>query len=510
MHSSWLYSITSISGYVVESQKLVRNGKERDVKNAQKLIRACRESSELLGLIWEWPIELLLAFIGIILDATAQFASHDAPTKRVKSRARDAYIVIRIKPKEAENAKRKCPHCDGKDLVFRKGKIRRFRSLDFGRVKVYVEVEIRRVYCRSCGKTHYEKLPFITSDKSRITRALEWQIFELRANMSLSAVADWLDLDWSCVKRAEKRILAAKYKTIDLKHSRIIGIDELYVFSHEKSDRKYITIVRDMESGAVLNVSRGKGSDALRGFAARLKRQKAKIECVCMDMSNAYGKWVRENLPDALVVYDHFHVIKAMNDRLNQIRRRAMARIFSDVRRCIHELDVANLAKEEFLRAIKAQEERKEHARETLKGNKNLLLMNGEKLEDDSRAKKRLDRLLEENTDLGKAYMLKEKLRGIYSECKTEGVAREMFTQWIDEAKASEVTEMRSMAAMIENHLDGILGFWRYPGANNAKTEGFNNKIRWLIKQAYGYRDYKYFRLKILDLPNLKSDNTDY
>ena len=184
MHSSWLYSITSISGYVVESQKLVRNGKERDVKNAQKLIRACRESSELLGLIREWPIELILAFIGIILDATAQFASQDAPTKRVKSRVRDAYIVIRLKPKESENAKRKCPHCEGKDLVFRKGKVRRFRSLDFGRVKVYVEVEIRRIYCKSCGKTHYEKLPFITSDKSRITRALEWQIFELRANAS--------------------------------------------------------------------------------------------------------------------------------------------------------------------------------------------------------------------------------------------------------------------------------------------------------------------------------------
>ena len=89
MHSSWLYSITSISGYVVESQKLVRNGKELDVRNAQKLVRACRESGELLSLIGERPIELILAIIGIILDDTAQFASHDAPTKRVKSRVRD-------------------------------------------------------------------------------------------------------------------------------------------------------------------------------------------------------------------------------------------------------------------------------------------------------------------------------------------------------------------------------------------------------------------------------------
>lgn len=510
MHSSWLYYITGISGYVVESQTLVRNGKERRIRDAHKLIRAYRETIRLGGfLTGDCPIELVLGFIDIILKQTAFLDTPDKPTRRLKSRCRDAYIVIRIKPRRSENDRRSCPHCDSKNLNFRKGKIRRFRCLDYGRVKVYVEVEVRRIFCKTCNKTHYEKLPFITSDKSRITRALEWEIFELRANMSISAVADWLDLDWSCVKQAEKRILAAKYKTIDLKKARVIGIDEMYVFGHERSNRKYITIVRDMESGDVLNVSRGKGSDALRGFASRLKRQGAEIQCVCMDMSNAYGKWVRENLPKALIVYDHFHVIKAMNDRLNQIRRKAMARIFSDVRRCIRELDVTSMAREDVLKALKAQEERKEYARETLKGNRNLLLMNAEKLDDDPKAKKRLDRMLEENSDLGKAYVLKEKLRGIYSQCKEEGVARGMFKQWIEEARASEVSEMRSMAAMVETHLDGIVGFWKYPGANNAKTEGFNNKIRWLIKQAYGYRDYKYFRLKILDLPNHKSNNSD-
>ena len=64
-----------------------------------------------------------------------------------------------------------------------------------------------------------------------------------------------------------------------------------------------------------------------------------------MDMSNAYGKWVRENLPGVPVIYDHFHVIKAMNDHINSIRRKAMARISADVRRCIRELDVEKMAK---------------------------------------------------------------------------------------------------------------------------------------------------------------------
>ena len=508
MHSSWLYYITGISGYVVESQKLVLNGVTHEITNALELIRGGAMAIETLIPAMDWPVPMILAFIGVVLGSTAFVNAK--PTKRRKSRVRDAYIVLRIAPKASENERRRCPECKKHDLSFRKGRYRRFRSLDFGRIAVYVEVEVRRIKCRSCGKTHYEKLPFLTGDKSRITRALEWEIFEMRSYMSLSAVADWLDLDWSCVKNAEKRILEAKYRTIDLKRSRIIGIDELYVFGRESSDRKYITIVRDMESGTVLNVSRGKGSDALKEFAYRIRKQKAKIECVCMDMSNAYGKWVDENLPDALVVYDHFHVIKAMNDRLNQIRRKAMARILSDVRRCIRELDIASLAREDVLRAIMDAEARKERARDTLKGNMRLLLMNGEDLGGNPKAKKRLDLMLEENSDLGKAYLLKERLRGIYAECRNEGTARQMFVQWIAEANASGVAELKAMASMIENHLDGILGFWKYPGATNAKTEGFNNKIRWLVKQAYGYRDFKYFRLKILDLPNIKSVNTDY
>ena len=61
------------------------------------------------------------------------------------------------------------------------------------------------------------------------------------------------------------------------------------------------------------------------------------------------------------------------------------------------------------------------------------------------------------------------------------------------------------MAKTIENHMDGILAFWRNNRLTNAHMEGFNNKIGWLSRQAYGYRDREYFYLKIFDLPNLKT-----
>lgn len=510
MHSSWLYYITGISGYAIAGQKLIRNGREREIKNAERLIRCGALEWGELAFLAGCPVVVALAAMDLIIEETQFLADQDEKcARRTKSRSRDAVIVIRLEPKASENGKRKCRDCKSGDVKFRKGKTRRIRSLDFGRVKVYVEVEVRRIRCRSCGREFYEKIPFLTSPKARVTRALEWEMYELRANMSISAVAEWLDIDPGTVKEAEKRILKAKYRHIDLKKTRIIGIDELYVFGRERPDRKYITVVRDMETGAVLNVSRGKGGDALKGFLARLKRQKPKIECVCMDMSNAYGKWVRENLPGALVVYDHFHVVKAMNDRINAIRRKAMARISADVRRCIRELDVARMARDELLAAIKREQAREDKAKESLKGNMRLPLMDREDVVKDPKAQRKLDRMLEENKDLGKAYVMKEELRDIYAYCNAEGVARAMFLNWIKEAKESDVAELESMAKMIENHLEGVLGFWRYKGASNAKTEGFNNKIRWLIKQAYGYRDYKYFRLKILDLPNLKPRDSD-
>ena len=227
------------------------------------------------------------------------------------------------------------------------------------------------------------------------------------------------------------------------------------------------------------------------------------------DRSNAYGKWVRENLPGVPVIYDHFHVIKAMNDHINSIRRKAMARISADVRRCIRELDVEKMAKEEVLAAIKAQEKREEEARKSLKGNMRLPLMNKEDVEKDPKSKKKLDRMLDENKDLGKAYVMKEMMRDIYLYCRSKGSAEAMLLDWIEEAKESDVAELEKMAKTIEGHLEGVLGFWEFRGASNAKTEGFNNKIRWLIKQAYGYRDFKYFRLKIFDLPNLKPRDSD-
>ena len=269
--------------------------------------------------------------------------------------------------------------------------------------------------------------------------------------------------------------------------------------------------MRDIDTGRILNVSRGKGEDALKMFASRLKRCKhpPKIECVTMDMSNAYANFVSHNLPDATVVFDHFHVIKMINERIDKIRRAAMAKINAETRRALQELDLSKEERKVVAKLEKKIRDRQEKAHDVLKGNRKLPVMNRETLEKDPKAKAKLERMLAEYTDLGKAWLLKEDLRSIYATAKTPIEAKALLEAWIERAKASGVRELETMGKTMEQNLEGVLGFWRFPGATNAKTEGFNNKIRWLVKQAYGYRDYKYFRLKVFDLPNLKPRESD-
>lgn len=114
-------------------------------------------------------------------------------------------------------------------------------------------------------------------------------------------------------------MLLKKYARIDLSEVRIMGVDEIYV-----GKKKYKTVVRDLENGCVLHVGDGKGGKAMGELHVKLAHAGARIEFVAMDMSSGYSAWARENLPGAEIVFDHFHVIKLMNDKLDKIRRRVV------------------------------------------------------------------------------------------------------------------------------------------------------------------------------------------
>ena len=98
---------------------------------------------------------------------------------------------------------------------------------------------------------------------------------------------------------------------------RLLAIDEIAIFK----GHRYLTVVMDLESGCVVFVGDGKGADALLPFWKRLSRSQAKISAVAIDMSAAYIDAVRTHLPKAAIVFDHFHVVKAFNEKLSALRR---------------------------------------------------------------------------------------------------------------------------------------------------------------------------------------------
>ena len=142
-----------------------------------------------------------------------------------------------------------------------------------------------------------EELPFLSHLKARITKALERTILELRPEMTIHAISNYFHLDWHIVKACEKRYLKHKFRQIKLKHVKIIGIDEIAIGHTEAGKTAYRTIVRDLDSGAVLHVDQGRDGNALKDFLVRLRRSKAEIEVVAMDMGKAFIHCVKEHLP---------------------------------------------------------------------------------------------------------------------------------------------------------------------------------------------------------------------
>ena len=188
----------------------------------------------------------------------------------------------------------------------------------------------------------------------------------------------------------------------------------------------YITVVRDLDEGTVLFIGKGKGSDALEPLANRLKRKGRQIKAVVIDMSNAYGAWITEVLPAAEILYDHFHVIKLMNERMDGLRRSTMNKL--------------------------ADEQKKE-----LKGKRFLLLRNQESLS--AEAARELKKLRFEFEELGTASMMKEYLRNIYKMADCCQTARRAFILWCEKAEVSGFHCLKQMAKTIRKRIEGLLAF---------------------------------------------------
>jgi len=171
------------------------------------------------------------------------------------------------------------------------------------------------VECSECRAIRPINLNFAESRK-RHTRAFRRYALSLLEFSTIKDVANHLETGWDLIKDIDKSNLKRLEKP-SLKGVTQIAIDEIYLGKKEK----YITIVLDIDTGAIIHVGKGKGGDALDPFWKRLKKTKTTIEAVASDMSPAYGKAISDNIPKAIHVTDPFHLVKLFNEKLTQLRR---------------------------------------------------------------------------------------------------------------------------------------------------------------------------------------------
>lgn len=354
----------------------------------------------------------------------------------------------------------RCSHCRSEEVWAQGGVKRNFRGLPIGKQPTFINFKVPRVLCFSCGKVRQVKIAF-ADPKKHYTHAFERYALDLSRLMTIQDVADHLVIGWDVIKDIQAKHLKRKFGKPKLHKLKQIAIDEINV----GKGHRYLTIVLNLLTGAVVFVGDGKGADALKPFWKRLGRSHAKIEAVATDMSKAYIQAVRENIKRAVHVFDHFHVIKLYNDKLSAFRRQLF-----------HELTA--------------------QGQKLLKGIRWLLLKNQENLDPLKKERQRLERALRLNEPLAIAYYMKEDLRQIWLQ-ENKAMARLFLEDWLARARVSSVRMLEQFADTLEEHQEGILNYYDYP-ISTGPLEGTNTKIQLMKRQAYGYRDHEFFKLKIL------------
>jgi len=373
-------------------------------------------------------------------------------------------VIVRIdKPRD----RLRCAHCGSAEVWAQGGVDRTFRTVPIGSKPVLLQLKVPRLLCFNCQHVRQIKLGF-ADPKKHYTRAFERYALDLSRHMTIRDVAEHLQVSWDTIKEIQAQSLQKRFGKPKLRHLRQLAIDEIAI----GKGHHYLTVVLDLLTGAVVFVGDGKGVEALQPFWPRLRRARAKVAAVATDMSPAYTRAVRDHLPRAVHVFDHFHVIKLFNDKLSAFRRDLYHELTND------------------------------RDRRVLKGTRWLLLKNPENLDDDRDERQRLEDALRLNQPLATAYYLKEDLRQIWLQPNKRTAGR-VLRDWLARARVSGIRMLEQFADTLDEHQRGILAYYDYP-ISTGPLEGTNTKIQLIKRQAYGFRDSEFFKLKILGLHETK------
>jgi len=372
-------------------------------------------------------------------------------------------VVAEVRPRRAK--KQRCGRCGRRAPGYDQGEgRRRWRALDLGEVRSFVEADAPRVNCPEHGPTVIQ-VPWARHGAGH-TRAFDDTVAWLATHTSKTAITVLLRIAWATVGAIVARVVDEARAEVDPFDGLVrIGIDEI---SYKRGHR-YLTVVVDHDSGRLVWAAKGRDKKTLEGFFDALGDQRcAQIRLVSCDAAEWIGDVVRARCEGATVCLDAFHLVRWVTDALDEVRRET----WNDARRS----------------GMKA------HARD-LKGARYALWKNPEDLT--ARQEAKLAWIAKVNRRLYRAYLLKEQFRAIIA---VKGVrALLMLEQWLDWAARCRIPAFVDLGRRIRNHLPGVEATLLHD-LSNALVESTNTKIRVLTRVAYGFREPEHLiALALLD-----------
>jgi transposase len=327
-----------------------------------------------------------------------------------------------------------------------------WRHLDLGSWRLEIRATLRRLTCPVHG-VRTEGVPFARPG-SDFTRDFECLVAWLAARTDKSTISRLVRINWRTVGRIIARVADDELDPDRLQELFEIGLDEI----SWASQHRYLTLVTDHQRRQIVWGHDGRDSATADLFFAELGEQRCQqLEAISLDMGPGYAKSAREHAPQATIAIDPFHVAKAGSDALDQVRRGYWNQL-----RASGDKDAARRFKDARWALLKRPENLTDRQAQTLA------------------------QLRAAGGEAWRAYTLKEALRAIFAPGLTIDDIAHLLDRFISRAQRSRLKPFVRLARTIRKHRDSILAAIRL-GVTNARAESLNNKVRLIIRRAYGF-----------------------
>jgi transposase len=370
-------------------------------------------------------------------------------------RKRDRELHLAVKP--LKNGSR-CPLCGRRGRVLRQlEESRVWRDLTLLGLTIWLHYAPKEIFCRSHGRIQ-EDIPW-AAPMSRITHRLEFRICALCRLMPQSAAAEILAMPTSTLSDHLHRVIARTRSGHKIRGLATLGVDEI---SFAKG-RRFATIVYDLERSRVVWVGEGKSRETIDGFFNEhlSPQQRLRVRWASCDMSVTYIDAIKHHCPNATLVLDRFHIVKALNDAVDEVRR-------------------------EEWRNLPPGEQRR-----AMKGLRWILALHSRNRSDQQTQV--IDKIRSSNRRIHRAWVLKDEFEAFWDFAPDQiDAATAYLESWITAALRSRIPSLRKFARTLRSHQEHVVAFVQ-SHLTNAVAEGLNRVIKIVKNRASGFRNLDSF-----------------